>query len=129
GQTCSPAAAAMLLRHYGIDASEGEMAYLARTSLLGTEVQALARALTHKIKDKGWSAAVRTMDYESCITLKKPFIPHVWVPGLGGHAILVESLGQDSVIAVDPRFGQRSEISRPEFEAQWEGIVIAIEGE
>jgi hypothetical protein len=46
GWTCYPAAAVMLLHHYGIAAGEGEMAYSANTSLWGTDHHAMARALT-----------------------------------------------------------------------------------
>src|SRR5262249_4996096 len=37
GKPCGPAATAMFLHHYGISSSEGEIAYLAHTSLFGTD--------------------------------------------------------------------------------------------
>ena len=48
GLSCSPTAAAMLLHRYGIGSSEGEMAYLANTSLFGTDAYSIARALQMK---------------------------------------------------------------------------------
>jgi hypothetical protein len=49
--TCSAAAGATLLRHYGIEASEGEMADLCLTTAQGTTFHGLFRAL--RIKTKG----------------------------------------------------------------------------
>ena len=43
--TCSPAACATLLRRYGVEASEGQMARACLTTLLGTSNQGIWRAL------------------------------------------------------------------------------------
>src|SRR5581483_11626133 len=50
GLTCASAANAMLLRHLGVTASEGELAYLSNTSLLGTTALDMADALRLKLE-------------------------------------------------------------------------------
>src|SRR5947209_4007089 len=66
GLTCSPAAAVMLLHRHGIPASEGEMAYLAGTSLFGTDAPSMCRALQAKVEPLGRRAEARRTDYEAC---------------------------------------------------------------
>lgn len=125
GLTCSPAAAVMLLHHYAIPASEGEMAYLAGTSFFGTDALGMARALTWKTAARGWHAEVVTPDFASCLKLT-PFIAHVHLPNIGGHALLVDKADSDYVHVIDPLDGQRRKMAREEFEAVWLGIMIHI---
>src|SRR6476646_10548800 len=54
GKTCGPASGVMLLHHYGVGTSEGEMAYLSRTSWFGTDCYDLSRAIQDKVKATGW---------------------------------------------------------------------------
>lgn len=124
GLTCSPTAAVMLLHRHGITASEGQMAYLARTSLFGSDAHAMARALTNLVESRGWQAQVVMGDYETCLRGGGPFIAHVNVSG--GHALLVESVGPEQVEVVDPLDGKPHSIPRAEFERIWDGTMIRI---
>jgi hypothetical protein len=129
GWTCSPATATMLLHHHGIVASEGEMAYLANTSYLGTDIRSIAHALTLKGRSHGFLAHVLVADYDACMRQTTPFLACVRVPGLGSHAVLVLRVKSDSVELVDPRFGHRQTLARAEIEPQWEGRIVHLQVE
>jgi len=125
--TCGPAASAMLLHHQGIQVSEGELAYQAGTSLLlGTDLYDTADVLTDYLKPCGKSVVVERITYQEGIEHGGPFIADVELPGGGGHALYVEELTADQAHVIDPRDGQRSKMSREEFEKIWEGRVIWI---
>jgi Peptidase C39 family len=126
GASCSPTAAAMLLHRYGIRVSEGEMAYLAGTSLFGTDAPAIARALRMKLENQGMQVVARHMNYDECARLGKPFIAHV-AGSSSGHALLVERAAPDHVQIVDPAEGKRIWMLRAEFEKIWDGTVIYLE--
>ncbi len=125
GWTCSPAAATMLLHHHGIATTEGEMAYLAGTSYLGTDVPSIADALKAKAAPK-FVVRVIKADYDACIQITGPFLACIDVPGLGGHAVLVLRVGPDSLELVDPRFGQPQTIARADMEPQWQGKIVRL---
>jgi hypothetical protein len=125
GLTCSPTAAVMLLAQYGVRASEGEMAYLAGTSLFGTDAESIARALGRKVEPMGWKAQERQTTYEECLKRNEPFIAHVQGKYLG-HAVLVEAMFVDKVRIVDPASGLRETVSRTEFESIWDGTAISL---
>jgi hypothetical protein len=126
GLTCSPAAAAMLLHRYSVPASEGEMAYLAGTSLFGSDAPAMARALGAKVRPHGWAAHAGRAGYEDCVRWGGPFLAHVRGPDLG-HAVLVEEASEDSLRITDPLDGRPRRMSRGEFERVWDGTVIRID--
>jgi hypothetical protein len=126
GVTCSPVAGVMLLHHHGIAASEGEMAYLASSSLFGTDAWSLARALTEKVQPRGWEAEARQADYDSCLREGWSFVAHVRRPDVGGHAVFVERVLPDHVTGIDPLDGSPTKWNRADFERQWDGIVIRV---
>ncbi len=124
--TCSPAAAVMLLHAHGVRASEGEMAYLANTSLFGTYGFDLTRALTEKICDHGWHAELHETSYAVCLSRSKPFVAHIWSQETGGHAIFVHRLTSAHAFVVDPLVGWPAKKSREDFERVWDGTAIWI---
>jgi hypothetical protein len=128
GFTCYPAAAVMLLHHYGIPAGEGEMAYHANTTLFGTDEHAMARAVTAKVRGRGWHAVVEAADYETCVRDGGPFIAHVSLPGAGEHAIFVQQARPDVVSLIDPIDGELQLMPRAEFEAIWYRTLVRIRG-
>ena len=125
GLTCSPAAAVMLLHYHGIKAGEGEMAYLAGTSVFGTEVHAMAEALSAKLEDRGWRAVAGVREYADCLHRQKPFIAHIHTE-LGGHAVFVLKIDSHGVIVIDPVEGQRIAFPREIFKEVWDGTVVEI---
>src|SRR5262249_8652817 len=126
--TCAPAAAVMLLRRHGIDASEGEIAYLANTSLFGTDARSLARALSFKLRPRRFHAVAEFPTYEECVRPGTPFVAHVRGETFGGHALFVEKAAQDQVEVIDPVDGIRKKINRAEFERAWDGTVVRVIG-
>lgn len=126
GWTCSPAVATMLLHHHGISTSEGEMAYLANTSYLGTDVQSIAQALTAKGEPKNLVAHIHYGDYDSCLQQSRPFLACVTIPGIGGHAVFVLHIGAEDIELVDPRFGVRQKLPRADIEPRWDGKIVSL---
>jgi ABC-type bacteriocin/lantibiotic exporter with double-glycine peptidase domain len=118
----------MLLHRYGIAASEGEMAYLANTSLFGTSEYGIAQALTAKMQDRTGFAAVEETDYEELVRIGQPFIAHVNPPGIGPHSIFVQRARPSYVVVIDPLDGFRKKLSRREFAEDWDGTIVRLVG-
>lgn len=125
GATCSPTAAAMLLHHYRIQASEGEMAYLAGTSLFGSDAFAMARALDFKVRRQSGSALAELADYDQCVRRGEPFLAHIQGFGIG-HAVLVKQATESEVVLVDPISGMEGKIPRKDFEKGWNRTVVRV---
>jgi hypothetical protein len=127
GWTCAPCAAAMLLHKRGIRSTEGEMAYLSGTSWMGTDLYATAYALNRKAEGQPLKASALRTDYEACRRLGEPFLATVQLPGVGGHAVLVERVDENRVELVDPLRG-RQLWSRAEFASRWDGGAVFLFG-
>lgn len=129
GMTCSPTAGVMLLQRYEVPASEGELAYLANTSLLGTSPYGLARALQAKVDSQGWEVHAETVTFADCLA-RTPFVASVRIPGIGGHALLVERIQPGKVHYIDPLDGMPYAVSHETFEVWWDGriVYLVIEG-
>jgi len=121
--TCSPTAAVMLLNLAGIPASEGEMAYLSGTSVLGTDAPGMSLALEEKAAANGWRVQAGPTTYDQWLGRSEPFIAHVKGRYLG-HAVTVFRVFPEGVILLDPATGQASEVSRRDFEENWDGMAI-----
>ena len=119
--TCAPASAAMLLHRYGIRASEGEMAELACTGILGTDDFFLARAVDRVAAGRGMHSRLRWLDYQAAMRLRRPFVAGMDDPAVGGHALLVTRLEPKKAGVVDPLVGQETPTRRQDFEAMWMG--------
>lgn len=94
--TCGPASAASLLRTFGIQASERELAEEAMTSRSGTEVWHLARAL----RRRGIASTAITDG-----AIHAPAIAGVLLRGNSGHFIAVMSVNSETVTIMDPMHG------------------------
>jgi hypothetical protein len=126
GSTCSPAAGVMLLHQYGIVASEGEMAYLADTTPLGTDAYGLARALARKVEGRGWRVEVQQTDYDSCVRGGWPFVAHVSRPDVGPHALIVTRAAESYADCIDPLDGLSVRIPREAFQQMWSGVAVRV---
>lgn len=107
-------------------ASEGELAYLSRTSFFGTDALALSRALDIKVRSKDASATFQNTDYERCLELRLPFIATVRTAGIYYHAVFVERITSDYVVVIDPATGARRTTSRSQFQKQWNGEAVQV---
>jgi Peptidase C39 family len=129
GITCAPAAASMLLYRYGIRISEGELAELANTNLLqGTSPYALGRAVDRVARRHRMRGRVRRVDYARAMRLRRSFVAFVKEPGLGGHALCVLAVEGARVLALDPLSGAPETLSRAEFAAGWDRVIVWVEG-
>ncbi len=127
GWTCSPAVATMLLHHYGVTTSEGEMAYLANTSYLGTDVPAIPQAITTKVRPNRLVAHISNADSDGCLDQQGPFLACVTIPGIGNHAVFVLRITPDIIALIDPRLGLRQKLLRTEIEPHWENKIVYLE--
>jgi hypothetical protein len=121
--SCSPAAAATLLRYHGIEASEAEMMRLCLTRAGGSPSLGLYRGLTLKTQDTGWRVeVVRGTADELCRDLSTPVLLRMRLPRepslagrlLGwtgllpdpGHAVVLYQATDDGrLIVADPSSG------------------------
>jgi ABC-type bacteriocin/lantibiotic exporter with double-glycine peptidase domain len=127
GFTCAAASASMLLKHYGFRASEGLIAEEAGTNpLTGTNEFSLARALDNVIASHGYKAAAGCLTYHQAVEMHSPFEAYIVRPPIGGHAILVTSLGLDGVAISDPLIMGSDKMTVAEFKNQWTGTAIWI---
>ena len=123
--TCSPACAATLLRHYGIEATEQEMAELCLTRK-GTHWQGLYRGLSLKTAGTPWQVEVLSCDVDNLTgMLTGPMIMTVqlaadvnaethytrdwgWVPGQSHSAVLFGRSADGKFEVGDPANGRES---------------------
>ena len=125
GMSCSPTAAVMLLHRFGISSSEGEMAYLAGTTLLGTDAFNMARALDTKAQAHGLRVEVERSTYDEAVRRGEPFLAHI-AGGVLGHAVTVAQMTPDGVVILDPATGQPYALTRQSFEAEWDGTAVRL---
>ncbi len=150
--TCSAASAATLLNHYGIDATEAEMAELCLTNSLrnGTSWQGLYRGLVLKTAGTAWRVEVfRTEIANSHALHGAPSIlvaclPHEgqhinpiyreacgWVPGQAHAVVYMGAFDSKTSIIGDPQFG-RELWTEADLNALWTGLafrLVAREGD
>jgi len=119
---CGPICIQEVLKRAGVDAGVDELARLAGTDTEGTSLEGLARAAQTKGL-KAQSLRIDTLEELKFILdeLELPVIAHVF----DSHYVLVESIGEDTVLLSDPNF-HRVESSRSRFEAIWNGVALAF---
>jgi len=125
GSTCSPAAAATLLRACGIDTTEREMADLCLTSNAGTSMHGLYRGLKLKTAGSGWDVVPITGSADDLRRLPGPLLLTVglaadaegyvdprfirqwgWAPGLRHTVVLFGFTDRNEVDIGDPNVGR-----------------------
>jgi hypothetical protein len=126
GLTCSSAAAAMLLHQHGIAASEGELAYMSNTSLMGASMRDMEEALRIKLDGTAWRPVLWRGDYARLLEEDSQCTAAVDLPGIGGHAILIQRAFSDNLLVVDPLSGTPNRMSRTHFESIWDGTVLMM---
>ena len=126
GYSCGPAAAATLLHHYGVSATEDEMAELCvtrggGTRTAGTSDAGILRGLRHKLQDRG-RAVISTPSYDE---IPVPSLVAIQLNPRLGHCILISKVESDQVRVIDPLFG-RGTIVRSQFERMWQKAAIHV---
>lgn len=127
GYTCAPASAAMMLHHYGVSTTEGEMAYQAGTTLMGSNLYNMKHAIARKICDKGWIVTTDSFDFDDCARRQEPFILYALIPRIGLHAVYVRNMAANTATIFDPLLGILDRVSREEIEGWQFKKVIRIE--
>jgi len=141
--SCSACAAATLLRHYGIDASEEEMVRLSLTRRGGTPSLGLYRGLKLKTRGTPWGVEVVRCRFEELLEgsggpvvlrMRLPNDPHTYPEWLerialapdAGHAmVLYGPSGDGRVLIGDPSEGLRR-WSAEDVKARWRGEGLRV---
>lgn len=141
--TCSPACAATLLRSYGIEATEQEMAELCLTRR-GTSWQGLYRGLKLKTAGTPWDVEVRSCSTDELRQLAdRPMILSVglesgaaneelesdfgWVPGVNHSVVLLKFNDQGAAVIADPTQElHREHWDSPTLHALWRGYAFRL---
>jgi hypothetical protein len=120
--TCGPASAVTLLRSFGNDVSERQLATESFTSRGGTEIWYLARALRRR--GIGTTVVIRS---PGDVILPSPAIAGVLLPGHAGHFIAVLSSDEQQVTLADPLKGKLT-LTRKELSSyyQFTGFFLVL---
>lgn len=117
--SCSPAAAAILLRQHGIPATESEMAPLCMTRSFGTPFHGLVRGLRSRTRGTEWSVSIETPSFErlqapailvveltSDVARRDPRYEGPWGWTVGEkHVVVFLGIDTDGVRIADPSIG------------------------
>jgi len=122
--TCGPAAAAALLRAWGIPAQEGELAYAARTSFRGTELPRLASAVREFGRLKPLTVRILSTQLDELRELDRPAILVVRKEGRP-HTVTLLRAADGLFVLADPGVGT-CQLDEQEFESRyaWTGRAI-----
>lgn len=123
--TCGPAAGATLLRAWGIQVTEGELAFAARTSFRGTELPLLADAVRNFGRRKPLTVKILSTTFESLAEIDRPAILLVAKEGRRRHAVTLLKMWDGRVLIADPGKGS-CHLSLSDFERhyKWNGRAI-----
>lgn len=102
--TCGPAAAAALLRAWGIVTREGELAYAARTSFRGTELPRLAGAVRGFGRLKPLTVRIVSMPLDELREIDRPAILVVRKDGRP-HTVTLLRVADGTLTLADPGVG------------------------
>lgn len=128
--TCGPAAAVTALGLLGIDADEGEIAVLSRsTPISGTEPDMLSDALEKRYESRGLRCEYRAFRSAAELPAGAPVLATVRLSFLVDHYVTILDISGTTVTIGDPLNGRR-EVSLEEFERSWRGtgIIVTREG-
>jgi len=127
--TCAPAAAVTALRKLGLEAEEGEIAILSRTSpIAGTLPGCLGKALELRYGDEGLTCRYRY--FGSVAELEEAGLTLAVIRDtfLCDHCVAVLEVSDRTVTVADPVVGRRL-MSREQFEKLWRftGLVLKMD--
>lgn len=124
--TCMPASLATVLRQWGLEYTEGEVAYALRTSFQGTDRLRVPGVVKTLGKECGLEAKIIDTNWEELRRLNVPAILETYSGNIL-HASALLGLDATGVVAGEPLKG-RVEMSRSEYATrwQWSGKAIVI---
>lgn len=97
--TCAPAACVSMLSHWGVSATEGEMARLCLTRESGTSMFNIYRGLKLKLRDSEYGVKLMKLDASK---LRDLGVPAIIIAE--GHSVVVRVVGGE-VVVNDPLYG------------------------
>ncbi|MBI4712847.1 MAG: hypothetical protein HY762_06070 [Planctomycetes bacterium] len=126
GFTCGPASAVTLLKCYGIDSTEIEMARLSHTRYrIGVELAPLGRAVALKARTSGLDTDIVNADWPTLKIITPCIVDVKWQPSYIDHIIVVLKADESGVLVADPLTG-RMKYPKQEFLNIWRGSAIVI---
>lgn len=124
--TCMPSALATVLRRWGIEASEGELAYRLRTSFQGTSPVTVPGAVREIGRGVALDARIVDSTFEELLRIDRPAIL-VGKVGAVRHAVALMALDEREVVIGDPLKGpvrsRREDLAR---HFKWNGLAIIM---
>ena len=125
--TCVPAAVATVLRRWGVEATEGEVAYRLRTAFQGTHPARIPRTVRVLGQEHGLRARILSTTLDELARLDRPAILLGW-SGSIRHAVALLELDDTHIAIGDPLSGA-ARLPRQEFERhfRWSGLAVLIE--
>lgn len=116
-ETCGPAALAAVMRHYGIRATEDEVAALAGTTSEGTTMLGLRNAAVVKgLAVQAWRVGIDQLPAVPC-----PCILYFH----SRHFTVLTGVSAKRFYVADPSLGQRV-LQRAELAARWRGELLVV---
>ncbi|MFG0254123.1 MAG: peptidase C39 [Rhodopirellula sp. JB053] len=143
--TCSPAAAATLLRAVGVETTEAEMIPLCLTDKSGTPTLGLYRGVKLKAEENGLRVNViddtldelmASNDWPVLLAVGLPYGVEDrryaeqwgWIPGMGHSVVALEKMSDGGgILIADPSIGLER-WSRADMDVLWRGVGMRLEG-
>ncbi|NET49002.1 MAG: hypothetical protein F6K09_09810 [Merismopedia sp. SIO2A8] len=123
--SCAPAALATVLRQWGINASEPEVAQLAGTSRMGTSMPQLITAA----QKLGMDGLELRPSWEAIQKINRPGILSIWLVDGNRrlpHAVALLGISQNTAIIADPADGKAYSVDRATLENVWRHEYVPI---
>lgn len=123
--SCAPSALANILRLWGLDATESNVAKLAGTNRLGTSMPQIIVAA----QGFGMDGIELSPTWEQMRQINRPGVLASWLQSdtaKEAHAIALQGMSEDAVVIADSSFGEIYQVSRPQFETIWRKEYVPI---
>jgi len=125
--TCGPAAAVTALKHFGVNAAEGQLAVAARTSpIIGTSPWNLYQVLKDTYSSQGLRCRFNYLDSLEAIPSDSIALVVVKDAVLTDHCVAVMGYNDQTVTIADPMEGL-VHVPRPQFVRQWRNCGIILQ--
>ena len=127
GYTCAAASMVTLLRARGVDATETEMARLARTEVGGGATDSrVVWALREKLRTSRHSVSYQTLDLDGLLAVPKPCLVQLDWGFFVSHMVPVLEATRERVVIGDPLTGRR-ELTIEAFMRTWKRAAVVVE--
>ena len=120
GNSCGPAALAMVASAWGVETSERELMFLAQTTSAGTTLSNLAQAGNFI----GLDIYGLKLNVGHLAKANKPLIAYI----NNRHAVVVESVRKAELSIINPAHGKRKTLPVAEFSKMWQGACLVVVG-